>query len=149
MATRSMLRDVELEEEEGHKCPLPTRDLHVNLKNRTIAFTSYGYGPANPGEPSKPFWTRKSIIWNCPESEAKTMRCGNCAAFIQTSQMLECIKAGIEAKDPQLEAGYDDDVMEAANLGYCELLHFKCAGDRTCDAWLVGGPITDKNEKDD
>lgn len=149
MATRSMLRDVELEEEEGHKCPLPTRDLHVNLKNRTIAFTSYGYGPANPGEPSKPFWTRKSIIWNCPESEAKTMRCGNCAAFIQTSQMLDCIKAGIEAKDPQLEAGYDDDVMEAANLGYCELLHFKCAGDRTCDAWLVGGPITDKNEKDD
>ena len=149
MATRSMLRDVELEEEEGHKCPLPTRDLHVNLKNRTIAFTSYGYGPANPGEPSKPFWTRKSIIWNCPESEAKTMRCCNCAAFIQTSQMLECIKAGIEAKDPQLEAGYDDDVMEAANLGYCELLHFKCAGDRTCDAWLVGGPITDKNEKDD
>ena len=63
--------------------------------------------------------------------------------------MIECIKAGIEAKDPRLEAGYDDDVIEAANLGYCELLHFKCAGNRTCDAWLVGGPITDKNEMDD
>jgi hypothetical protein len=35
-----------------------------------------------------------------------------------------------------------DDVIAAANLGYCELFHFKCAGDRTCDAWLVGGPIT-------
>lgn len=148
MATRSMLSEEKLKEEE-HKCPLPTRDLHVNLKNRLIAFKEYGYGPANPNEPAKAFWLRKAVIWNCPESEAKTMRCGNCAAFIQTSQMIECIKAGIEAKDPQLEAGYDDDVVEAANLGYCELLHFKCAGDRTCDAWLVGGPITDKNEEDD
>jgi len=145
MATRSMLRDVELEEEEGHKCPLPTRDLHVNLKNRTIAFTSYGYGPANPGEPSKPFWTRKSIIWNCPESEAKTMRCGNCAAFIQTPEMLACIKYGIDK-----EEGYAEDVMKAANLGYCELFDFKCAADRTCSAWLVGGPITSsKVEVDD
>ena len=147
MATRSLLREAKLEEE-GHKCPLPTRDLHVNLKNRTIAFTNYGYGPANPGEPSKPFWTRKSVIWNCPESEAKTMRCGNCSAFIQTSQMLECIKAGIEAKNPAEESGYDEDVIETAQLGFCELFHFKCAGTRTCDAWLVGGPITDEKEED-
>ena len=75
------------------------------------------------------------------------MRCGNCSAFIQTEQMLECIKNGIEAKDPRMEAGYDDEVIEAANLGYCELLHFKCAGDRTCDAWLAGGPITDAKKE--
>jgi len=28
------------------------------------------------------------------------------------------------------------------------LFHFKCAGTRTCDAWLVGGPITDEMEED-
>lgn len=151
MATRRMSRTMleEPDDENYHKCPTPTHDLHLNLKNRTIAFKEYGYGPANPDEPSPTFWIRKTVIWNCTEQEAKTMRCGNCAAFIQTSQMIECIKAGIEAKDPRLEAGYDDDVVEAANLGYCELLHFKCAGDRTCDAWLVGGPITDAKEMDD
>ena len=36
--------------------------------------------------------------------------------------------------------------MEAANLGYCEVFDFKCAGDRTCDAWIVGGPITEESE---
>ena len=47
-----------------------------------------------------------------------------------------------------LEAGGDEphesnakDVIEASNLGYCEFFHFKCAGDRTCDAWIVGGPV--------
>ena len=33
-------------------------------------------------------------------------------------------------------------VSDAANLGYCQLFHFKCAGARTCDAWLFGGPVT-------
>ena len=42
----------------------------------------------------------------------------------------------------------DEDVVEAAELGYCELLHFKCAASRTCDAWLVGGPISDEMEDD-
>jgi hypothetical protein len=27
-------------------------------------------------------------------------------------------------------------------LGYCEAFDFKCAASRTCDAWVVGGPIT-------
>jgi len=34
-------------------------------------------------------------------------------------------------------------MVDKANLGYCELFDFKCAGDRTCDAWITGGPITD------
>jgi len=43
-----------------------------------------------------------------------------------------------------LEEKYAVAVQDAANLGYCQLFHFKCAGDRTCDAWLMGGPITDQ-----
>jgi pSer/pThr/pTyr-binding forkhead associated (FHA) protein len=32
-------------------------------------------------------------------------------------------------------------INQLANLGFCELFWFKCAGDRTCDAWLMGGPL--------
>jgi hypothetical protein len=56
--------------------------------------------------------------------------------------MLACIEKGIHAEDAQ-ETGMEleKDVVKRSNLGYCELFHFKCAGARTCDAWLVGGPI--------
>lgn len=36
------------------------------------------------------------------------------------------------------------DTIEAGKLGYCTFLKFKCAGSRTCNAWVVGGPIKDK-----
>ena len=152
MATeRTMLADVELEEnEEEYSCPIATKDLAENLKARNYAFANYGYGPANPNDMknNEVFWLRKSVMLNTSVEEAMGMRCGNCAAFIVTSQMLDCIKAGIEAKRPEQETGYDEDVVETAGLGYCELLHFKCADSRTCDAWLVGGPISDEMEDD-
>jgi hypothetical protein len=34
--------------------------------------------------------------------------------------------------------------MFKSSLGYCELFDFKCAGSRTCDAWLTCGPLTDE-----
>lgn len=121
-------------------CPVATLDIHVNLKNRNHAIEDYGYGPLNPNEPSKDFWNKKAKMWMISTDEAKTARCHNCAAFIVTPQMLACITQGMEAGDePHLDSS--SDVIKAANLGYCELFHFKCAGDRTCDAWLVGGPI--------
>lgn len=127
------------------KCPIATQDIHVNLKNRDHAFKEYGYGPANPELPNEDFWNDKANEWQTEVRQAKSMRCGNCAAFIQTPEMLECIKYGIDE-----EEGYAEDVMKAANLGYCELFDFKCAADRTCSAWLVGGPITSsKVEVDD
>jgi len=127
------------------KCPIATQDIHVNLKNRDHAFKEYGYGPANPELPNEAFWNDKANEWQTEVRQAKSMRCGNCAAFIQTPEMLACIKYGIDK-----EEGYAEDVMKAANLGYCELFDFKCAADRTCSAWLVGGPITSsKVEVDD
>ena len=90
-----------------------------------------------PELPNNAFWNDKANEWQTDLKQAKSMRCGNCAAFIQTSEMLQCIKNGI---DP--EEGYAEDVMNTANLGFCELFDFKCAADRTCSAWLVGGPIT-------
>ncbi len=150
MAT-NMIQEAEKEAEgkDEYQCPLATRDVKTNLENRNWAFENVGYGPANPDDEknNEVFWLRKSVMWATTLDEAKGMRCGNCAAFIQTEFMLECIKAGIEAKNPEEESGYDEDVIEAAQLGFCELFHFKCAGTRVCDAWLVGGPITDDDEE--
>jgi hypothetical protein len=124
----------------ANSCPVATLDIHVNLKNRNHAIEDYGYGPLNPNEPSKDFWDKKAKMWMISVDEAKTARCGNCAAFIKTPEMLGCIAKGMEAGDePHMDSS--DEVIKSANLGYCELFHFKCAGDRTCDAWLVGGPI--------
>ena len=55
--------------------------------------------------------------------------------------MLDCIDKGMgEDADAW-------DVIEAGDLGYCEVFHFKCASKRTCSAWIVGGPITDEGEE--
>jgi hypothetical protein len=125
-------------------CPLETSDIGLNLKNRNNTIKEYGYGPLNPDEPSDDFWRAKAKMWDTSKEEAKTARCGNCAAFIQTPAMLDCIIKGIKSGGEYEEegGGLEAQVIEKANLGYCELFHFKCAGDRTCDAWLVGGPIT-------
>ena len=86
----------------------------------------------------------RMIISSVKEAEAKKQKCGNCAAFIQTSAMLECIKGGLAQGDSSKNAW---DVTDAGELGYCEAFDFKCASARTCRAWIVGGPITDKSKK--
>ena len=122
-------------------CPVATQDVHENLKNRNHAIEDYGYGPMNPEEDNKKFWQRLADLWGISVDEAKTARCGNCAAFIQTPKMMDCIVSGLTG-DEEFERADSEAVVDAANLGYCQLFHFKCAGARTCEAWLVGGPVT-------
>lgn len=122
-------------------CPVETSNIGLNLKNRNNTIKEYGYGPLNPDEPSDDFWRVKAKMWDTSRDEAKTSRCSNCAAFIQTPAMMACITKGIKSGDEEEGEGLEAQVIAKANLGYCELFHFKCAGDRTCDAWLVGGPI--------
>jgi hypothetical protein len=55
--------------------------------------------------------------------------------------MMKCIVDGIQGEESDNET-YAPEVVDSAKLGYCELFEFKCAADRTCSAWLVGGPIT-------
>ena len=123
------------------ECPIVTHDVKLNLKNRDWAFKNVGYGPANPDEPNKEFWIAKSDEWQTPVETAKTMRCGNCSAFIQTPEMMDCIVNGIQGEESDNET-YANEVVDGASLGYCELFEFKCAADRTCSAWLIGGPTT-------
>jgi hypothetical protein len=123
------------------ECPLATHDIKVNLKQRDWAFKNVGYGPANPELPNNEFWQDKADEWQTPVKDAKTMRCGNCSAFIQTPEMMDCIVNGIQGEESDNET-YANEVVDGADLGYCELFEFKCAADRTCSAWLVGGPTT-------
>lgn len=126
-------------------CPIATQDIAVNIKNRQNAIDTAKYGPLNPNEPNKKFWTVKADRWDVTPEEAKKQRCGNCAAFIRTTDMMNCIEKALGNE----EANDAIDVINAGELGYCEAFDFKCASARTCDAWIVGGPITDKNKKEE
>jgi hypothetical protein len=121
------------------ECPPATQDITLNLANRKICVEKANYGPANPELDNPEFWIQKADLFKTSVEEAKTMRCKNCAAFIIKEKMRKCIEKGICEEDMN-EAG---KIVELANLGYCELFDFKCAGDRTCDVWITGGPLKD------
>ena len=132
---------------DGEKCPLATGDVVLNTKNRNIAIEERGYGPMNPDEPNPDFWGGIAELWGISVEEAKTSRCANCAAFIQTPKMLACIRDGLGFDDDYPDDAADEllenrsRTLAASDLGYCQLFAFKCAADRACRAWLHGGPI--------
>ena len=101
-------------------CPLATHDIDENLKNRQTAIDEYHYGPANPDKPGN-YWKQSAKQWHTDEKTAQTMKCENCAAFNISDSMYKCIHDGMGAE------AYDaQKTREAADLGYCNLLHFKC-----------------------
>jgi hypothetical protein len=110
-------------------------DLDLNTLNRNQTIKEYSYGPLNPSDEkgSKQFWQNKADLWNTTVDAAKESRCSNCGAFDQTKSTLSKIEKSIG------EAG--KTIVKNANLGFCEFFWFKCAGARTCDAWVSGGPI--------
>lgn len=118
-------------------CPRPTQDITLNIANRQKAIDSAHYGPANPRVDNARFWSSLASRWGITATEARTMLCGNCAAFDITPEMIDCIKTGL-MQGNNLDA---DDVVVRAELGYCRMFNFKCAASRTCSAWVVGGPI--------
>lgn len=123
-------------------CPIATQDIKINLKNRKNAINEYMYGPLDPNQPNKEYWQKIALEWNLDDIEqAKSARCGNCAAFDITNEMQSCIAKGIGS-----EPGSDAmDTINAGTLGYCKFLKFKCAAKRTCSAWVEGGPIKSKS----
>jgi hypothetical protein len=124
-------------------CPMPTQDVTLNLKNRAKAITTAAYGPENPALPNTAYWQKKADTWDVSIADAKKSRCGNCAAFNVSDKLKECIANGIGMEaDPW-------GTIKLADLGYCEIFDFKCAGTRTCDAWVVGGPNTGSENEGD
>jgi hypothetical protein len=168
------LKDILKEAEgEAPKCPVATQNVEVNLEHRQIAIEKYGYGPLNPNNPNVKFWKAKQALWKEETIEAaKSARCNTCAAFNITSRILSCIEKPLASdtvpqeepvmedefaqepvQAPEPETEFDDtegadkdawDTIEAGKLGYCTMHKFKCAGSRTCNAWITGGPIKDK-----
>jgi hypothetical protein len=131
-----MRKYIRLVEAVSQGCPVATFDLDINVKNRQKAIDKHHYGPANPNEPGT-YWKDSARQWDVTEKIARTMQCANCAAFVINDAMYKCIHNGMGKEAYQAEK-----TREAADLGYCNLLHFKCAGSRSCELWITGGPIT-------
>ena len=136
MATLKRTMDQAMDKDEGYEggeesCPMATQDITLNMKNRAKAINAANYGPENPKLPNTQYWMKMAEEWEVEPEEAKMSLCGNCAAFNQDDSMLECIAKGIgEDGDPWA-------MIEAGDLGYCEIFDFKCASSRTCSAWVV------------
>ncbi len=110
-------------------------DLDLNTMNRNNTIKNYSYGPLNPDDEkgSKKFWEDKAELWNTTIAAAKQSKCANCGAFDQKKSTLRKIEKAI---------GEDGKtIVKNANIGFCEFFWFKCAGARSCDAWVSGGPI--------
>jgi hypothetical protein len=118
-------------------CPEATQNIELNLKNRQTAIDTANYGPLNPNEPNEDYWKAKADMFKGDVESAKKALCGNCSFFLQTKEILSCIAEGIGGTQKD-----EWDTIEAGNLGYCEAFDFKCAANRTCAAWVGGGPIT-------
>lgn len=118
--------------EEATSCPVPTKNLEVNTKNRNRAIEAdfIEYGPLNVDEPAG-YWDHLADHWNTSVEAAKKSICGNCVAFDISARILDCMPG---------ETSDNDGV-----LGYCWMHHFKCHSARSCYTWAKGGPIdTDK-----
>jgi hypothetical protein len=125
------------------ECPPATQDITINLTNRKTCVDKANYGPANPELDNLEFWQKKADLFKTSVEEAKTMRCKNCSAFVIKEKMRQCIEKGIASTSIN-EDDIAKEIVAEADLGYCELFDFKCAGSRTCDAWITGGPLTDE-----
>ncbi len=141
--TKQNFRDASESIEEGYdvnsKHYKALTDLDLNTKNRDMTTKNDGYGPLNPMDKkgSKAFWEDKAKMWNTTVEAAMEARCGNCAAFNQAPAIMKKMAEGLGP------AG--DKIQDLSNLGFCELFEFKCAGARTCNKWLVNGPITEED----
>ncbi len=127
------------------ECPPATQDIALNLKNRKNAIDTAMYGPLNPDEPNEEYWQALATEWNVDTETAKKQRCGNCAVFVVTTDMKNCISQGLTGENQSDEF---DAIDAAGELGYCEAFDFKCASARTCRAWVAGGPIDDNKAKE-
>ncbi len=81
--------------ETSEGCPPATSDIAINLDNRKNAIDTAMYGPLNPTEPNDEYWQALADEWSVDTETAKKQRCGNCAVFIQTPKMLDCIASGL------------------------------------------------------
>lgn len=127
--------------EQNKSCPTATHDIVVNLANRQKAIDEFHYGPANPEMPGN-YWKEVADRWKVDEKTARSMTCSCCGAFDVSDEMRQCIEDGIKGDESSIDGMA---TIEKSDLGYCNFLHFKCAGSRSCAAWIVNGPIDNED----
>jgi hypothetical protein len=116
--------------EQEMACPIATKNVEINTKNRDATIAKFMYGPLNIDEPGD-YWERVAKKWDTTVEAAKKSQCGNCAAFDTSPRMKQCMPGETSDNDGE--------------LGYCWMHHFKCHSARSCTTWAKGGPITDDN----
>lgn len=98
------------------ECPIATKDQKANDRNKAEAESKAGYTEADD-----------------------EYKCGNCARFIQTPDMIECIVSGLPEEM--------QDIVDDDDIGFCARFDFRCSEDYVCDRWLSGGPVKGMTEK--
>ena len=98
------------EDDNGSSCPVATHDEEVNDVNKMYAQDEADY--RDVGQDKRRPW------------RSRNDRCGNCGAYNQTEDMMDCIGD------------------ESGGSGYCQIYKFVCSTDYVCDEWIKGGPIT-------
>jgi len=116
------------------------KGLYYNVNKRKKAGTSRKQGA--PGSPTAQAWKDAAKTWGIDEATAKSMTCSVCAAFDVSDKMWDCIASGIEGDVEEVDALAS---IHKGDIGYCNFLHFKCAGTRSCTAFVSGGPIDNKD----
>ena len=109
-------------------------NLALNTRNRNSTIKNYNYGPLNDSDTE--FWEKSADLWDTTTEVAKESRCNNCAAFDKKPATLNKIAKVLGPEG--------NKIVAQSELGYCEMFAFKCAGQRVCDAWVGGGPITEE-----
>ena len=98
-----------LKEEDLSDCPAPTQNPELNAANKQRAAE----------DPEVQYGFPEQMI-------AEGKRCGGCAAFNVSENMVRC---GGAAED--------------RSVGYCMMHEFTCAAKRSCLTWAPGGPKTE------
>lgn len=148
---------------QSRSCPLETRDLGANLKNRKIAIKDYGYGPMNPElddvtveivklsnqetNPQRRKATLEALLQANPnnykfwlekamlwgDKDIRSVMSARCGNCIMFDNSPEMI----DCIKSGIFGGQPDSHDVTGDLGYCVGLKFKCAASRTCDAWVT------------
>tara|TARA_R100000234_G_C4989507_1_gene174843 strand:- start:289 stop:1077 length:789 start_codon:yes stop_codon:yes gene_type:complete len=95
-------------------CPIPTRNRKVNEANKAEAAED------------------PDIKYGYPDEMPDDKRCGNCAAFNVSENMIKC-------------GGASED----RSIGYCMMHEFTCAAEKSCLSWAPGGPKTEDSLQED
>ena len=120
-----------------NSCPIATQYKYINLANHLVTIKEANLGPADPRQPSTPYWAAKMALWGVTEGVARTQLCMNCAHYDNSPQTLSCLTTGdggaLKASELPVTPRWAD--IEGMPSAVCTTWHISCSALRTCDTW--------------